>query len=423
MVESLEITQILLFIGIGLFSARLFGELFERLKLSAIVGELVAGILIGGPLFLLIGVDASFFMDAGSLQQFSQIGILLLLFIVGLEINITDLRKIGKKSLTISVTEVLIALAGGFLTGYFLIKQDYKFALFFGLLFTATSIGVTVRTLSNLGKLDTKVGRAALSVAVLDDFLALILVLILGGTLFPNPEVNPLLEILYLALFIVGVVIIIPQVLKFLEKRFNIFSRSSTHHFSIGIVFALIVSLSFFASFLGFSGAIIAFLFGLSIQRNTIIVKEIKETFVKIGEGIFIPLFFFTVGATFQLDWRIFTLANLLIIPIAIGSKALGAFVGSSITGFKPREATQLAVGMMPRAEIVIIIAEIGLLNGIFTQDIFSMAILLVLVTVLLTPFLLKLVFREKPKLDIDKNEGDIQESTKKLDLDNSITD
>ena len=412
MVESLEITQILLFIGIGLFSARLFGELFERLKLSAIVGELVAGILIGGPLFLLIGIDISFFMDSGSLQQFSQIGILLLLFIVGLEINIKDIRKIGKQCLTISITEVLVALTGGFLTGYFLIKQDYKFALFFGLLFTATSIGVTVRTLSSLGKLDTKVGRAALSVAVLDDFLALILVLVLGGTLFPNPDVNPWLEILYLAIFIVGVVIIIPQILKLLERRFNIFSRSSTQHFSIGIIFALLVSLSFFASFLGFSGAIIAFLLGLSIQQNTIIVKEIKETFVKIGEGIFIPLFFFTVGATFQLDWKIFTLANLLIIPIAIGSKAIGTFIGGTVTGFKPRESTQLAVGMMPRAEIVIIIAEIGLLNGIFTQDIFSMAILLVLVTVLITPLLLKLVFREKKVLDPDNPLDEIIEIT-----------
>jgi len=412
MVESLEITHILLFIGIGLFSARIFGEIFERLKLSAIVGELIAGIIIGGPLFMMIGVDISFFMDAGSLQQFSQIGILLLLFIVGLEINIKDIRKIGKQCLTISITEVLVALAGGFLTGYFLIKQDYKFAIFFGLLFTATSIGVTVRTLSTLGKLDTRVGRAALSVAVLDDFLALILVLVLGGTLFPDPDVNPLLEILYLAMFIVAVVIIIPQILKLLEKRFNIFSRSSTHHFSIGIIFALLVSLSFFASFLGFSGAIIAFLLGLSIQRNTIIVKEIKETFVKIGEGIFIPLFFFTVGATFQLDWKIFTLVNLLIIPIAIGSKALGTFIGGTITGFKPKEATQLAVGMMPRAEIVIIIAEIGLLNGIFTQDIFSMAILLVLVTVLITPLILKLVFREKKEPEPLTKEGDIIEIT-----------
>ncbi|MCG3223485.1 MAG: cation:proton antiporter [Candidatus Heimdallarchaeota archaeon] len=412
MVESLEITHILLFIGIGLFSARLFGEFFERMKLSAIVGELVAGILIGGPLFLLIGVDVSFFMDAGTLQQFSQIGILLLLFIVGLEINIKDIRKIGKQCLTISITEVLVALAGGFLTGYFLIKQDYKFALFFGLLFTATSIGVTVRTLSALGKLDTRVGRAALSVAVLDDFLALILVLVLGGTLFPNPEVNPWLEILYLAIFIVVVVLIIPQILKFLEKRFNIFSRSSTQHFSIGIIFALLVSLSFFASFLGFSGAIIAFLLGLSLQRNTIIIKEIKETFVKIGEGVFIPLFFFMVGATFQLDWKIFTLVNLLLIPIAIGSKALGTFIGGSITGFKPRESAQLAVGMMPRAEIVIIIAEIGLLNGIFTQDIFSMAILLVLVTVLITPLLLKLVFREKKVLEPDIPVDEIMEIT-----------
>ena len=93
-------------------------------------------------------------------------------------------------------------------------------------------------------------------------------------------------------------------------------------------------------------------------------------------------------------------MANLLIIPIAIGSKAIGTFIGGTVTGFKPRESTQLAVGMMPRAEIVIIIAEIGLLNGIFTQDIFSMAILLVLVTVLITPLLLKLVFREKKVLD-----------------------
>lgn len=134
---------------------------------------------------------------------------------------------------------------------------------------------------------------------------------------------------------------------------------------------------------------------------------------MKIGEGVFIPLFFFTVVASFQLDWRIFTLVNLLIIPIAIGSKAIGAFIGSSVTGFKPKETTQLAVGMMPRAEIVIIIAEIGLLNGIFSQDIFSMAILLVLVTVLITPVLLKLVFREKPKLELDNPEGETKEITK----------
>ena len=407
MATSVEITQILLFIGIGLISARILGELFERLKMSSIVGELVAGILIGGPLFALIGVDASFIINAEALQQFSQIGILLLLFIVGLDINIKDLLKGGKQSLTISFTEVSMALIGGFLTGFYILKLEYRYALFFGLLFTATSIGVTVRTLSSLGKLESKVGRTLLSVAVLDDFIALVLVLVLGGTLFPSPDSNTLYDILYLAAFLIGVVIIIPQILQFIEKRFSLFSRSSTPYFSIGIIFALIVLLAYFASYLGFSGAIIAFLFGLSIQRNTLIVQEVKETFVKIGEGVFIPLFFFTVGATFQLDKSIFTVANLLIIPLAIGAKAIGAFVGTSIVGFDMKSAGQVAVGMMPRAEIVIVIAEIGLLNGIFNQQVFSMAILLVLATVLITPIALKLVFWEKKQ----ENEKEQQKS------------
>ena len=398
MAASAESIQILLFIGIGLFSARIFGEIFERLKMSSIVGELLAGILLGGPLFTLIGVDYSFVMDSAVLQQFSQIGILLLLFIVGLEIKLNDLRKSGRRSIFVSIIEVSVAYLGGFLTGYFILGLELKYSFFFALLFTATSIGVTVRSLSNLGKLDTEVGRTLLSVAVLDDFLALLLVLILGGTLFPSPDGNPLLDILYLFLFIVLVVLVIPIVLRFAEKKFNIFSRSETQYFSIGIIFSLLVTLSFFADFLGFSGAIIAFLFGLSIQRNSIIVRDIKETFVKFGDGVFIPLFFFSVGASFHLDLALFTWANLLIIPLAIVSKAIGAFAGSKVTGFDFKSSGQVAVGMMPRAEIVIVIAEIGLLNGIFTQDVFSIAILLVFVTVLLTPLVIKLIFRTRKK-------------------------
>ena len=396
MAVSIDVVQILLFIGIGLLAAKIFGEIFERLKMSSIAGELLAGILIGGPLFVLLNVEHQFIIKAESLQQFSQIGILLLLFIVGLEIKIGDLKSVGRQSILISLIEVSIAFVGGLLTGLYILNLEIRYALFFGLLFTATSIGVTVRTLGDLGKLDTKVGRTLLSVAVLDDFLALVLVLVLGGALFPSPDTNPGLEVLYLFLFIALTVIVVPQLLNFMEKRFNIFSSSATHQFSIGIIFAILVLLAFFADFLGFSGAIIAFLFGLSIQQNSIIVQDIKETFVKIGEGVFIPLFFFTVGASFQLEVGIFTLANLLIIPLAIGAKAIGALVGSKATGFDFKSSGQVAVGMMPRAEIVIVIAEIGLLNGIFNQDVFSMAILLVFATVLLTPFALRLVFRNK---------------------------
>ncbi len=172
---SEQVLRILLFIGVGLLSARILGEIFERLKLSSILGELFAGILFGGPILGLFGEKgvefSKTFMDKEILEQFSQIGILLLLFIVGMEINIGDLKKIGKRSLTISIIEVLTALVRGILTGYFIIKQDIRSALFFGTLFTATSIGVTVRTLNSLGKLGSKEGQTVLSVAVFDDFI------------------------------------------------------------------------------------------------------------------------------------------------------------------------------------------------------------------------------------------------------------
>jgi Kef-type K+ transport system membrane component KefB len=140
---------------------------------------------------------------------------------------------------------------------------------------------------------------------------------------------------------------------------------------------------------------IIAFLFGLSIQNNKILVGDIKETFIKMGEGIFLPLFFFAVGANFVLDFSDFSPLLLLIVPIAILSKGLGTFAGSSIMQFKPKDSLKITLGMMPRAEIILVIAEIGLVQGIFSQSIYSMAVLLVFVSIIITPIALRLAFKE----------------------------
>ena len=112
-----EAISLLLYIGVAILAARIFGEIFERLKLSAILGELFAGIMFGGPLFSILGLSNinDLFMDRASLRSFSQIGIILLLFIVGMEINVKALLKTGKRSMTISITEVSLALIGGFL--------------------------------------------------------------------------------------------------------------------------------------------------------------------------------------------------------------------------------------------------------------------------------------------------------------------
>lgn len=404
------VLRILLFIGIGLLSARILGEIFERLKLSSILGELLAGVLIGGPIFRLFGDKGSEvlakFMDAEILEQFSQIGILLLLFIVGLEINIGDLRKIGKNSLFISLIEVSAALIGGILTGYFIIKKDILFAIFFGTLFTATSIGVTVRTLSSLGKLGSKEGQTTLSVAVFDDFIALILVLVLSSALFAPDGGNWIITILkdlgYLALFIISIMFILPRILKFLESNYNIFSSAKTPYFALGIIFGLLVLINYFAEELHFSGVVMAFLMGLSLQQNKLIIGEIKEPIVKFGEGIFIPLFFFSVGSNFDFSSGGISFIMVLVILIAILSKGIGTFTGSRIMGFSNRSAVKIAVGTSPRAEIVLVIAGIGVQHGIFDTSIYTMAIMLVFVTVIMTPLLLKLVYHKEKKEEQD---------------------
>ncbi|MHA1125630.1 MAG: cation:proton antiporter [Candidatus Heimdallarchaeota archaeon] len=392
---------ILLYLGVALLTARILGEIFERIKLSSIIGELLAGIIFGGPFLGMIGANPKLFVDIEVLKQFSQIGIIILLFIIGLEVNTKNLRKSGKKSLIISLIEVLVALGGGFLTGLFILDFTIPQAIFFGTMFTATSIGVTVRTLNDIGRLNTSEGEILLSTAILDDFIALFLVLIFTSALFPGGSrpwyISTLIDLGILTALIICVVIIIPRVLRFLENRLRIFSNSSTKFLSTGIIFGILALLVYFAEILGVSGAIVAFLFGLSLQKNKVLVGEIKDIFTKMGEGLFLPLFFFGVGATFLFDFSSFSPIILLIVPIAIIAKGIGTFTGASVVGFKPKDSAKITIGMMPRAEIVLVIAEIGLMHGIFSQSIYSMAVLLVFVTIIITPIALRLAFR-KPK-------------------------
>jgi Kef-type K+ transport system membrane component KefB len=226
--------------------------------------------------------------------------------------------------------------------------------------------------------------------------------------LFPEPGsvwyITLLINLGILIALIIGIIFVVPFILKFIEKRFKIFSDSRTNYFTLGIIFGLLALLVYFAESLGISGAIIAFLFGFSIQNNKVLIGDVKEAFIKMGEGLFLPLFFFAVGANFLLDFTAFSPLLLLVVPIAILSKGLGTFAGSSIMKFKPKESLKITVGMIPRAEIILVIAEIGLIQGIFSQSVFSMAILLVFISVIITPIGLKLLFRE-PKSSLPKSE------------------
>ncbi len=449
-----------LYLGIALIFARLLGEIFERIKLSSIIGELLSGLLIGGPIFILFGVNEfhvgkdfifSFEKMSEAIEPFAQIGILLLLFIVGSQIRIDELRKAGRRNLFISITDVSITFGIGFLTGYLIIGSVFDvwnigIAAFFGLTFMPTSIGTTVRTLSNIKKLNTKEGQTLLSLAVFDDFLALLFLLIVSGLVLSDSSgtglglfVDIIIQVAFIVVLLVIVLYLLPKLLEFFEERFNTFSLATTSYFSIGIVLAILLTTAFFAEYLGISAAIGAFLLGVGMQRNKLLMTDPLDAFIKIGEGTLIPLFFFAVGSSFVLEEFKFIL--IIIIPIAILAKMMGSFTGALFStnpikefifvrkskqkksnkaeatkdvekrpeekflkNIKPNiiSSAKIATGMIPKGEITLVVAAIGLAAaqsfssefGIIAGELYSVIILLVLVTVFLTPILLRFVFR-----------------------------
>ncbi len=466
---------IFLYIGFAVLIARIFGELFEKLKLSSIIGELLAGLLLGGPIFFLFGIEGfsigenftfSFTDMAEGIEPFAQVGILLLLFIVGSEIKTSELKKAGKRNILISLTDVTITYSLGILVGYFLIgeifgERNIGVAAFFALIFVPTSIGTTVRTLSNLKKLNSKEGQTLLSLAVFDDFLAMLLLLIVSGIVFSGSSGTGLglvwdilIQVGFIIILVIIVLYLLPKLIEFLENRFRVFSVTSTSYLFVGILFGLLLVIAFFAEYLGISAAIGAFLLGIGMQRVKFLMKEPLETFIKFGEGSLIPLFFFSVGSSFILVE--FNYIYLVIIPLVIFAKMIGSFTGAmfSVNPLRERLVTsikktrsksnssdqenlekiakkkditwentikpniissgKISLGMMPKGEITLIIAAIGLTEAIkFSSDIqelagdlYSITILIVLVTVFLTPLLLRLAFRS-PKSKEEKENGE----------------
>ncbi len=458
-----------LYIGFAILIARIFGEIFEKLHLSSIIGELLSGLLLGGPIFILLGIKYfsigenftfSFIDMAEGIEPFAQVGILLLLFIVGSEIKTSELKKAGKRNILISLTDVTITYGLGLLVGYFLIgaifgERNIGVAAFFALIFVPTSIGTTVRTLSNMKKLNSKEGQTLLSLAVFDDFLAMLLLLIVSGIVFSGTSGtglgllwDVLIQVGFIVVLTIVILYLLPKLIEFLENRFRIFSVSSTSYLFVGIVFGLLLVISFFAEFLGISAAIGAFLLGIGMQRIKFMMNEPLETFIKFGEGSLIPLFFFSVGSSFVLDE--FNYIYLVIIPLVILAKMTGSFTGamfsanplkgrlvSSIkkargktspsvkedlensvekkeitwkTTIKPNivSSGKISLGMMPKGEITLIIAAIGIAEvaklvaegrvsseiGTLAGDLHSITILIVLVTVFLTPILLRMAFK-----------------------------
>ncbi len=381
------ITLILIFVG-----AKAFGELANRIGQPTVLGELVAGVILGVGCLKLVDPNANV------LILLADIGVIILLFEIGLATDIRELLEVGWRSLGVAAVGIILPFAGGFV---FAVAFGYTnlVAIFLGAALTATSVGITVRILSDLGKLKTKEAKIILAAAVADDIVALIILAVVRD-LGLRGEVSPLkiiqITVLAVGFFIAAIVvgnIFAKRLVKIIEKM-----RTSGTLIVGSIAFAFLWSLG--AEVAGLAAIVGSFAAGLVLGRThkfEVIATELKPVVY-----IFTPIFFVKIGADVDVRYfNPFNEANHAVLVVA-GSLFVIAMLGKVLSGFavfdKRINSTAVGVGMAPRGEVGLIFAEVGRRAGIVSGDLFAALIVVMALTTFVAPPLLKSALVRRPR-------------------------
>lgn len=394
--------QLLLCLVIILFCAKLGGVLSHRIGQPAVFGKLLMGVILGPTFINLLGLP---FFDESlgqTISDFAHLGVILLMFIAGMETNLKEMIRVGKTAFSSAMGGVILPMLGGtwlsLLFGYNLTES-----IFVGTILTATSVSITAQTLMELGKVRSKEGTTILGAAVIDDVLGLIILsLVIGfehsktGLSWVSISALSIKIILFFALSIYLGFKFLP---KLTEHASKIQVSEAVFTFTLMVCFFYAWAAEYLGSVAAITGAYIA---GI-IFSQTKFHKEIDHRMKIIAYALFVPIFFVSIGL--EADAKTLggeLLFVLLIVAFAIISKSAGCFIGARLTQFNNLESLIVGVGMISRGEVALIAALIGLEAKIIGSDVFSSMVIMTLVTTLVTPILLRMVF-PKPKLASEK--------------------
>ena len=331
----------------------------------------------------------SFSLTSPEFQSLAMMGIITLLFLSGLEIDFKDIKNAGKGGIITSLLDVSVAFIFGYMVGQILGLPVLQ-SLAIGAVLSATSVGVSVRTLMDLDKLHTKVGAFILTVAVLDDVLGILILSIIVGQ--DSPLGMGIKVVIFFFITLILGLRFIPYVMK-IGKVFHV------RYILLTIAIALCFLFAAFAESMGLAAITGAFIAGLIIS-TTPQSKRILDYIRELGHAFLIPLFFVWIGASFEFstlqDVGLFVL---LFIPAAFIGKIIGCTLGAKISGFNNRESLQVGIGMIPRMEVALVVVATSITLGIFTDDLaqqmLAATVLLVIVSAIITPVLLKISFKK----------------------------
>jgi len=381
--------QLLLELFAIFVSAKVVGEIFERLRLPSVLGEILAGVVLG-PFAL------GWIRPSDTIYSVAELGAIFVLFSAGLETSPRDLIRVGGKAMQVAVAGVVVPFVLGF--AYMKMRGDASSeAIFVGAAMVATSVGITARVLADLRVLSTRTARIILAAAVFDDILGMLLLAVVAGLADGGrPQWLHLGVLLAEALaFALFMILVAPRIVRHIEPRME---RFSTQNGSLIVALAICLFLSWLAAKIGMAAIIGAFFAGLVFadyapQWNLLArVSGITEFLA--------PYFFFAIGA--RLNGRLFTgkvlAAAIVVSLLAIVSKVIGC--GLPLFGEGWRAVFRVGVGMMPRGEVALIVALVGLQSGIVLQSTYAIVVFMTAVTTLIAPPLLRYLFRGKPLHD-----------------------
>ncbi|HAT4352160.1 cation:proton antiporter [Clostridium perfringens] len=381
-----------------LISTKLFGLITKKVRMPQVVGALVAGVILG-PAVLNVLSETEF------IQKLAELGVIVLMFTAGLESDINQLKKTGKASFIIAVLGVIIPLAGGFFIASIFNKgNDVNTILqnvFIGIILTATSVSITVETLKEMGKLNTRAGNAILGAAIIDDILGIIALTI--TTSLADPSINVIIVLAKIVMFFIFAGFagyLFHWAFIKLDERYQ---RDLRRFVILAFVFCLL--LSFCAEeFFGVADITGAFIAGLVISDSNR-SKYLNSRFETLSYMLLSPIFFASIGIKVQLTAMtktIFIFAILLLL-VAILSKIVGCSLGAKLCRYSNREAIQIGTGMISRGEVALIVANKGIAMGLMLPEFLAPVVIVVVVTTIVTPILLKVVFNNKSK-SVDLN-------------------
>jgi Kef-type K+ transport system membrane component KefB len=385
-----------------LLVAKLFGELAERFRQPSMIGEVLAGVILGPSLLNIIP-------SSGEIKVIAELGVFMLIVLAGMEIEVEEIRNsIRGRNIWIALLGFLVPMASGIAIGL-IFHFSYIFTIFLGLCIAITALPVSIRILMDLGKLSTDVGQRIISAAIFNDILAL---LILGIILDFNDSTKNIRDLTFSILFttfkvgvFTAILVIAYHYFKVAKRKVSVLNprmnqflrylRGKESIFALVILFVLIFSS--ISELLGLHFVVGAFFGAILIPRSMFANRDfekVQRSISGITMGFLAPIFFATMGISFNFNSLDNGLLLTVILFASFFSKIFGGYLGGKLAGFNSAKSVTLGLGLNARGIMELVIANIALAKGFIDISIFSILVLMALLTTILTPFLLKEGFR-----------------------------